>query len=209
MRSRGLLVLIAVLVLAVLASVDVARKCADESCPLTKSWLESIESPSAPAGATYDVAMDLPLSMRTENYSGGSCVHASNVSLLRWQGQDEMADWWRKTYGGGEYDTRLVSRMEAAGLRYAYTKTTDMHFLRWCVRTRRGAGIFYKPRHSINVVGMDEKYVYLLDNNYVDYPEQYGHYERVAIGEFEQRWNGYGGFAWTLVYQPPPPLPHL
>ena len=94
-------------------------------------------------------------------------------------------------------------------MRYASTGSGDFSFLEWCQRTRRGAGLFYKPSHSINFVGMDSQYVYLLDNNSTSYPERNGHYERVPIADFKRRWRGYGGFAWTLVYNPPPPLPRL
>lgn len=170
---------------------------------LDTPWLD----PSVPIGAMFDVQMDLPLDLRTKNWGGGSCVHASTVNLLRWQGQDEMADWWRKTYIGGEYADRLIQRLESAGLRYAYTTKGDFEFLKWCCRTRRGAGIFYKPSHSINCVGIDQQYVYLLDNNATNYPEQKGHYEQVPVQQFVSSWKGYGGFAWTLVYSPPPPNP--
>lgn len=160
-----------------------------------------------PAGTPQGVVMDVPPRLRTENWGGGSCVHASTVTLLRWHGLSAMADWWRQQYSGGESSDRLVKRMEAAGLRYAYTAQGDVRFLEWCVRTGRGAGIFYKPKHAINLTGLDDQYAYLLDNNATDYPENQGHWERVPREHFERAWQEYGGFAWTLVYSPPPPLP--
>lgn len=176
-------------------------------------WLDRIaltgSSESAPVGTDYDVQMDLPLALRQKNWGGGSCVHASTVNLLRWQGQYEMAEWWRKNYIGGEYANRLIQRMESAGLRYAYTDKGDVEFLRWCVKTRRGAGIFYKPNHAINLIGMDDKNAYLLDNNATAYPEQRGFYEAVPLDRFIPAWKGYGGFAWTLIYVPPPPNPRI
>ena len=164
---------------------------------------------SWPAGTQVGVVLDLPPELRTENWGGGSCVHASTVNLLIWQGQPELARWWRDQYSGGEYADRLVSRMEAANLRYAYTRDGNFAFLEWCIRTRRGAGIFYKIRHAINCVGIDSQNVLLLDNNDIDYPERIGTYETVEIEQFKKRWNGYGGFAWTLVYVPPPPTPYV
>jgi len=155
-----------------------------------------------------NIALDLPPEFRQRNWGGGSCVHASTVNLLRWMGLFDLADWWRNQYSGGEYSDRLVKRMEAAGLQYAYTTESDFGFLEWACRTGRGAGIFYKPRHAINCVGMDSQYVYLLDNNATNYPEQRGTYERVPIDTFKSRWRGYGGFAWSLVYMPPAPVPH-
>lgn len=172
------------------------------------SCVKRLAVDSVPRGAHVGVSMDLPPAMRTKNWGGGSCVHASTVSLLKWQGQYEMADWWRETYIGGEYATRLVNRMEQAGLRYAYTSEGDMQFLEWAHRNRLGAGLFFFPAHAINFVGMDDKYVYLLDNNNVSYPEDRGHYRRIDIGTFRRKWRDYyGGFAWTIVSLSPPPPP--
>jgi len=152
-------------------------------------------------------SMELPPKLREQNWGSGSCVHASTVMLLRWQGLYELADKWRKTYEGGEYSSRLIQRMEAAGLKYAYTLDGDVKFLEWCIQTRRGAGIFYKPSHAINLVGLDQNYAYLLDNNDPNRPERTGSYERVPRDEFIRAWRGYGGFAWTPVYYPPALLP--
>lgn len=165
------------------------------------------------------IAMDLPPEVRTKNWGGGSCVHASNVNLLYQMDMLEEAIWWRKNYSGGEYDTRLIKRLESANLSYAYINdengvdrdrngiTDGEDFLNYCVRTGRGAGIFYKPSHSINAVGMDDRYVYLLDNNNTTYPEANGHYERVNRKDFFPKWRSYGGFAWTLIHQPVPRRP--
>lgn len=191
--------------------------CGPESCPYhllpdgTPSHL--YRSPQyatglGPVRAYTGVVLDLPPQYRTKNWGGGSCVHASNVNLLLWMGMPEMAAWWRDNYSGGEYDGRLISRLEAAGLKFAYVYD-DPAFFDWCTRTRRGAGIFYKPSHSINFVGRDAQYAYLLDNNAVSYPENHGHYERVEWNTFIRQWRGYGGFAWTLIYDPQPGDPVL
>jgi hypothetical protein len=162
-----------------------------------------------PAPNRVGVVMDLPRAMREPNYAGGSCVHASNIMLLRYQGLEELAAWWRRHYAGGERSDRLQERLTAAGVRFASTMNGDVSFLEWACRTGRGCGIFYKPNHSICLVGLDSEYAYLLDNNYVDLPEQRG-YEKVPRAEFIARWQRqYGGFAWALVYQPPPPRAKL
>lgn len=175
-------------------------------------------APDLPVRAYTGVVLELPPELRTKNWGGGSCVHASTVNLLIWMGLYDLAAWWRENYSGGEYDTRLIARMEAAGLKYAFSYD-DPTFFDWCTRTRRGAGIFYKPSHSINFVGIlyspgiqpglykDREVVNLLDNNHTDYPEKYGHYEMVVRSTFEQKWMGYGGFAWTLIYDPQPGNP--
>lgn len=166
------------------------------------------------SGAVYaqdaqNLALDLPLEMRTKNWGGGSCVHASTVNLLLNANKEDLAKWWRQTYSGGEYADRLIQRMEAANLNFVYTKSADLSFIRWACETRRGCGVFYKPMHAINVAAMDDQYVYLLDNNATNYPERNGHYERVPIQEFQSKWRGYGGFAWALLDTPLPPRPYL
>jgi hypothetical protein len=189
--------------------------CSGSDCPIDQV-AQLPRAGELPVRAKTGVVLELPPEVRTRNWGGGSCVHASNVNLLKQMGQHELAEWWRRNYSGGEYDTRLVSRLEAAGLRYAYISdrsgrdsdgdgTNDgEEFLFWCQRTGRGAGIFYKPSHSINFAGQDEQYVYLLDNNATTYPERVGYYERAGHADFFRRWRGFGGFAWTLIYDPIP-----
>lgn len=181
-------------------------QCDGDGCPIDDvPQMRPVDT--LPRGAHTGVAMDIPPELREPNWGGGSCVHASNVMVLRWQGQYEMAEWWRKNYIGGENSDRLVSRLEAAGLRYAWGR--DISFLDWTARTRRGAGIFYKPNHSICLVGLDSQNAYLLDNNDVQYPERNGHYETVPRATFERQWIGYGAFGWSLVYEPPPSIPTI
>lgn len=186
--------------------------CGPERCPCP---YETVPASALFGRADWQAALhgagevDLPPELREPNWGGGSCVHASTVMVLRRQGQYEMADWWRQAYIGGETGSRLIERMDAAGLRFAYTESADLEFLRWAVRSKRWAGIFYKPRHAINCIDIDEQYVYLLDNNDIHRPERDGVPEAVPIAEFQQRWRGYGGFAWTAVYTPQPPGPYI
>ena len=147
--------------------------------------------------------VDLPPALRTSNWGGGSCVHASTVHLLQWQGQHELAAWWRGAYSGGEHASRLHQRLEAARLRYAYTVEGDAAFLEWALRTRRGAGITYFPSHAVNLVHLDAEWAGLLDNNRVD------RVIWIPRADFLAKWRAYGGWAWTLVYDPPPPVPYV
>ena len=145
--------------------------------------------------------VNLPRELREPNWGGGSCVHASTVHLLRWQGHHELADWWRSHYSGGEYAERLNRRLNAAGLKYAFTVDGDTAFLEWALRTRRGAGITFWPSHAVNLVHLDDAWAGILDNNRVD------QIIWIRRDEFLRRWRDYGGWAWTLVYNPPPPAP--
>lgn len=146
--------------------------------------------------------VDLPEAMRTKNYKGGSCVHASTINLLKWQGLDELAQWWRENHAYGESAGPLASKMEKAGLKFAYVTNGDPAFIEWAIRTRRGAGIGYKPRHAINIVGLTQTHAILLDNNATH------RYEYVPREEFFRKWRSqFGGWAWAVIYEPPAPRP--
>lgn len=171
-------------------TIDLNRRhpCPDGRCPV--KYIKSLA--------------DVPVPLREENYAGGSCVHASLITLLRWQGQYEMAEWWRQEYSEGEYLDRVIKRMEAAGLRYAVGNLGDDRFLEWACRNRLGAVIFFKPYHAINIVGMTDTTVTLLDNNHIF------EYETMPRDEFMYAWKNYfGGVAFTPVYQPAPPYPDI
>lgn len=193
---------LAALLLSQLGDETSPSTCDGGSCPAPCEALRVPEN-ELPRAASIAPVVDLPRELRTTNWGGGSCVHASTVHLLQWQGHHELAKWWRETYSGGEYSTRLHERLHQAQLQYAYTVEGDVTFLEWALRTRRGAGITYFPNHAVNLVHLDHERAGLLDNNRV---EQIIWIERQ---EFLSRWRAYGGWAWTLVYNPPPPLPFI
>jgi hypothetical protein len=56
--------------------------------------------------------VNLPRDLREWNWGGGSCVHASTVMHLRWQNAMDLADYWRKTYSGGESYNGLTSKLQ-------------------------------------------------------------------------------------------------
>jgi hypothetical protein len=195
MKTLWLWLLLLLAALALFASDAEDAPCDSGRCPAVR------EAP--PAGEELTPVVDLPRALRTSNWGGGSCVHASTVHLLQWQGQHQLAQWWRTTFSGGEYASRLHGRLEAAGLRYAYTTEGDIAFLEWALRTRRGAGITYFPNHAVNLVHLDAHRAGLLDNNRID------HIVWIRRDEFLRNWRAYGGWAWTLVYNPPPPPPYV
>ncbi len=170
--------------------------CPGGNCP-ARQVAEVIPYQTVPLGEVP--VMNLPLSARQQNWGGGSCVHASTVMCLRWQGLDELADWWRRTYSGGEHASGLASKLERAGVRFAYVTNGDPAFLEWACRTRRGCGITYYPNHYICLVHLDAEQAMLLDNN------RTGQFITVPRDEFIRRWQGYGGWACTPIYSPAPP----
>ncbi len=156
--------------------------------------------------------VNLPVALRQENWRGnkkeGSCVHATMVSLFRWQGRFAMANHWRATYGNGEvaddtWDARdnLVQKMEREGVRYAYTTAGDVAFLEWACSTRRGCGVTVMGgKHMVALVHFDAEWAGILDNNDVE------RITWIPRETFVAEWQNSNGWAVTPVYTPAPPL---
>jgi hypothetical protein len=152
--------------------------------------------------------VNLETIFRQENWLGpqgeGSCVHATMIMLLRWQGQYEIADYWKATHADGEYASNLADKMDRAGVRYAYTsRKNEVSFLEWACKTRRGCGVAVRNRaHMVMLVHMDEQNVCILDNNF---PENFKWIPRET---FMADWLSSGSWAVTpIMGPPPPPLP--
>ncbi|MHC4302100.1 MAG: hypothetical protein ACYS7Y_32965 [Planctomycetota bacterium] len=142
--------------------------------------------------------------MRQHNYTpGGSCVHASLITLLRWQNRSEEAAMWRREFSGGEWATSVARKLDSRGIRYAYTSEGDVEFLEWACRTRRGAGVTVRGgAHMVTLTHLDDEWAVLLDNNniskFIWLPRQ----------EFIDEWQASHGWAVTPIYSPHAPLPY-
>ena len=148
----------------------------------------------------YPVA-NVPLALRQENYAGGSCVWASTVTLLNWQGQPLLA---RQVRGitGGALPGSHTSELDRLGVRYAYVTNGDEKFLEWAIRTRRGAGIVWNDgRHMINLVELNQSTAVILDNNSVTSLTE------MPREKMLREWRAAGGWAFSVVYSPTAPLP--
>jgi hypothetical protein len=142
--------------------------------------------------------------MREWNWGGGSCVHASNVMDLRWVNLLKLADWWRKTYSGGESYNGLTAKLRKAKVPFYSTADGDVDVLDRATSERRGAVIFYYTNHSILFCGFQGDYAYVLDNNRIE------EFIRIPRATFIKNWKGFGGVAVvpTAGY-PPPPMPYI
>lgn len=164
---------------------------------LMATSIQPVESP----------VFNLPLKLRQENWLGpnrsGSCVHASFVMLLRWQGQYEWANYWKQKYADGEYYDRFCERLDDNKITYSSINGTyDPAFLQWAIDTRRGCMVTcMNGRHMVVLAHMDATRIGILDNNDIGkihwYPRE----------QFLQEWRNSGCWALTPVYAPaPPPL---
>lgn len=145
--------------------------------------------------------------LRQENWLGdedeGSCVHATMIMLLRWQGRDDLADYWRGRYENGEWPEGLADKFDTEGVRYAYTSQgKDVSFLEWACRTRRGCGVTVQEgRHMVMLVHLDAERAGIIDNN------RPGEIQWRSRESFLNEWFNSRSWAVTPVYTPPPPLP--
>lgn len=159
----------------------------------------------------------IPRDLYQKNWSNwrrqGSCVHASIVMLLRWQGRSDWADYWRSQYSGGAKPSTINKLMTRHGLSYAETVgKKDVSFLEWSLRTRRGCvvsvrnGPLYGYRGPINhvvlLVHMDDRVVGILDNNH-GYKIKW-----VWRDAFLKDWFSFYSWGFTpLLDSPAPPIP--
>jgi len=150
--------------------------------------------------------VNVPAALRQGNWRGpegqGSCVHASMISLLRWQYRLKTADHWRQTYGDGEQPEDLAAKFDQEGIRYAYVTNGDVRFLEWACRTRRGCGITVMGgAHMVALVHLDDKWAAILDNNNVE------KFIWVPRETLIAEWKASYGWAVTPIYAPAAPLP--
>ena len=79
---------------------------------LALAGCELVEQLPAPTPKPLELPIvNVPRAEREWNWGGGSCVHASTVMHLRWQNAMELADYWRKTYSGGESYNGLTGKL--------------------------------------------------------------------------------------------------
>lgn len=150
--------------------------------------------------------VNIPEMLRQGNWVGnqneGSCVHATMISLMRWQGRYNLADKWRRTYANGEVPSGLAYKFDRTGVRYAYTNKGDVEFLEWACRTRRGCGVTVMGgQHMVALVHFDKEWAGLLDNNNTT------KIKWVPRESFVAEWKASYGWAVSPIYRPSAPMP--
>jgi len=165
---------------------------------------------TSPPGTTPIMAerptVNVPYELRQENWLGrqreGSCVWATTISLLNWQGRYRTADWVRKNRGDGEWPEHMAEGLNDAGIRYAYTVEGDVKFLEWACKTRRGCGVTVNGgAHMVALVHLDSKWAAILDNNDIT---KFIWVPRTAL---IAEWQASHGWAVAPIYTPAPPMP--
>jgi len=167
---------------------------------------EVVNNPGSRPVTKERPTVNVPAALRQSNWRGsrgqGSCVHATMISLFRWQYRLKTADYWRRTHGDGEYPEDLAAKLDREGIRYAYVTNGDVRFLEWACRTRRGCGITVMGgAHMVALVHLDDKWAAILDNNNVE------RYTWVPRETLIAEWKASYGWAVTPIYTPAAPLP--
>ncbi len=146
--------------------------------------------------------VNLPRATRQDNWGGGSCVYATTVTLLNWQGRYQTAKYIRRAYSGGSSLKNIVAKLDRLNIRYAYCTRGDVKFLEWACRTRRGAGVVVTGGvHFVTLVHLDNNWACILDNNSTH------KFQWISRGRFLAEWRASGGWAIAVVYSPAAPLP--
>jgi hypothetical protein len=92
MKTFWLWIALAILALVASSASTKPEPC-DENCAACPYSSLEADLSTLPCSAASAPAVDIPPALRTQNWGGGSCVHASTVHLLHWQGQHELAEW--------------------------------------------------------------------------------------------------------------------
>jgi hypothetical protein len=164
-----------------------------------------------PAPAIEKPPANLPLELRQTNWLGskreGSCVHASTMYVLRWNGEYELADTWRQKFGNGETGSGIMRKLTDAGVPFYATANGDPRVLEYATQTRRACIIWFFTSHCVTFCGFatdvdGKEYAYICDNNRVQ------QFIKIEKQTFIKRWQQqYDGFACCFLGTPlPPPL---
>ena len=159
-----------------------------------------------PAVKTEYPTVNLPIPARQSNWLGskneGSCVHATMISLLRWQNRPGMADYWRHTMAMASGLKTLLRSLTTMGYGTPTLQMAILRFLEWACSTRRGCGVTVMGgKHMIALVHLDSEWAGILDNNDIDTITW------VPRDTFMAEWQNSNGWAVTPIYSPAPPLP--
>lgn len=200
--------LIAVCLVLFIGCEDAPEQCPDYQPQQTR--IVTTKKRCCPGGRCPVPQMaltEVPVELRQPNYNGGSCLWASLVTALRWQGQDSLATRVRAAYSGGANVSDLEVMCDREGIRFAATTDGNESLLQWASDTRRIAAIHWvvsQPGdHAISFAGYvnvgGKVLAALIDNNAP------GKNLYLPKDRFLRTWKASGGCALVPIYTPAPP----
>ena len=196
-QRSGMKVLTAMLVLALVAITGIVAVVAGGNAD------SGTANPASPVADRSSVPAPIDVANPVHNYmsgrgrhQSGSCLHAAVEDLLRWDGLDQKADYWRSHFGGAANLVTVVRIADGLGLRHSETSGGDEEFLDYCTANQLGAAIYWEVDepgdHAIVFCGFDGPDAVLLGTNR---PVT----SRMPRTEFLARWRNCGGCAFTIL----------
>jgi len=97
----------------------------------------------------------------------GSCVHACMVTLLRYQGQHDLAADWQTNHGGGAWHNTLISDLEEEDIPYRTTfEEKDIAFLERAMSEKLGTLVTTEQGlHMLLLVHLGPNEAAIIDPN--------------------------------------------
>lgn len=165
----------------------------------------------------------IPIELRQPN-TNGSCVHLATAVCLVNIGEYDLARMWTNNFGGGEYASRHIRRLEDAGILFSVETNGDPAYIDFWMDstsvTKRILGVNYNTRHVMNLLDIDSAgpnaKAYLLNNQRKS--GSWAWDSAVAAettrDEFLRNWDRNGGWAFAILgttedghIAPTPPIP--
>lgn len=169
----------------------------------------------------------LPGDQHRKNISSrgeGCCTQTSVNHSARWQNIPALIDFheWVRQKGlpGGGYPERMAQRIPACSKDRGYptplfmqVENNDLEILKLACKTGRMPGVTYsfsptgrynggRISHMVSLVGADDDFFTVLDNNYVGEDA----FEHMTPQEFLRTYSG-GRTGWSVILLDPPPPP--
>ena len=199
MTSRTLLTALLCLLAAALLAVSIVAALLAALTAVCDVPAGELTKPIAPLVAPSPIAVSAPVhnyTVGSRRHQHGSCLHAAVQDLLRWQGLEKQADYWRSHFGGPAMLPDIVAIADQLRLHHIETDAGDESFLEYVTTHRLGAAIYWQvdePHdHAIVFCGFAGSESVLLG---VNRPVT----SRMPKTEFLRRWHRCGGVAFTIL----------
>ncbi len=214
--------------LLILVCFAICAGCEADAQPPRLPIAAKVGGRTGPDGTELQV--DFPNALHKSNIDSpqgsnqGCCVFRSLHHASWWQNTPQLRDfpeWLRqKRLPGGGYPGNVKERITAICKErgvpeppYIQYEGTDLTLLKLACKTGRMPGVTYsfsptgrygggRINHMVNIVHCDDKWVVVLDNNYIGDAA----YEWLTPAEFQKTFTG-GRQGWAVILLTPPPPP--
>ena len=185
-----------------------------------QSWITDKPEWTTPSGRVIYTMVDLPRDQHVKNIAAprgglGNCVWASMDMGARWANCLALIGIINKVEYGGGYPQKVTKIVQqfGKGVEVAQYEGNDLAFVELALRTNRlpcttfGYSSRYggaaSIQHMVVTVYLDSEYACVIDDNFP------GTWEWMTRAEYEWRFRhpNAQGWAYVLLWPPPPPIP--